>query len=66
MLVGLRLAEGVDLAGLSAQAGLDAWQVVGDEVDGLVARGWLERNGPVVRVTEEGFPFLDQVAERFV
>ncbi|MEA3218170.1 MAG: hypothetical protein QOJ19_4326 [Acidimicrobiia bacterium] len=66
MLVGLRLAEGVDVAGLSAQAGLDAWQVVGDEVDGLVARGWLERNGSVVRVTEEGFPFLDQVAERFV
>lgn len=66
MLVGLRLAEGVDLAALSAQAGLDASLLVGDEVDKLIARGWLERNGSAVRVTEDGFPFLDQVAEHFV
>lgn len=66
MLVGLRLAEGVDVDALSVQAGLDAWGMVGGEVGRLVSRGWLIVSGSVVRVTDEGFPFLDQVAGAFV
>jgi oxygen-independent coproporphyrinogen-3 oxidase len=66
MLVGLRLAEGVDMAVLSAQAGLDAWGILGTEVERLVSRSWLRVSGSVVHVTDEGFPFLDQIAALFV
>jgi putative oxygen-independent coproporphyrinogen III oxidase len=61
LLVGLRLAEGVDLGLLSAQAGVDARRSRADVLAELAERGWLVDDGDVLRATPAGIRVLDQL-----
>jgi oxygen-independent coproporphyrinogen-3 oxidase len=66
LLVGLRLREGVDLARLTEQAGLDVDVLAGEALARLQRRGWIERAGTIVRASPEGLTVLDQVAAELV
>lgn len=66
LLVGLRLAEGADLDGLSAQAGVAVDDVVGPAVDRLVAAGLLRRSVGRLYATEAGLTVLDRVVAELV
>jgi oxygen-independent coproporphyrinogen-3 oxidase len=61
LLVGLRLREGVDLARLSGQAGLDVDDVVGEALQRLQRQGRIERDGRRLWATATGMAVLDQV-----
>jgi oxygen-independent coproporphyrinogen-3 oxidase len=58
LLMGLRLAEGIDLDRFEALRG---WPITEARIASLVADGMIERDGRSVRVTREGFPLLDAV-----
>jgi putative oxygen-independent coproporphyrinogen III oxidase len=58
LLMGLRLAEGIDLARL---AGLRGRGVADTALAKLGADGMIERQGSRIRVTRAGFPLLDAV-----
>ncbi len=52
LMLGLRLAEGVETEGLAIEA---------DAVERLFARGWLEEGEGRIRLTEAGRPFCSEV-----
>jgi putative oxygen-independent coproporphyrinogen III oxidase len=58
LLMGLRLAEGIDLARLARLRGRE---VGGGALASLVSSGMIEHNGDHIRVTRAGFPLLDAV-----
>lgn len=66
--VGLRLRRGVDLVevGRRVTPEVDVAGRYRDVIDELVAAGRLERDGSVIRATEAGLLFLDQVAAAFL
>jgi putative oxygen-independent coproporphyrinogen III oxidase len=63
---GLRLTRGVDIAEVSARAGLDARVHFARAFDRCEARGWLEWNGSVVRATSSGLWVLNKVVAEFL
>ena len=58
LLMGLRLAEGIDTARFAALRGR---HIADRRLTSLVEEGMIERLGQRVRVTREGFPLLDAV-----
>ncbi len=64
LLMGLRLAEGVDLARIAALAGRDP--VERDAVDRLAGQGLLAREGARLRATPAGLLLLDSVLAEIV
>jgi oxygen-independent coproporphyrinogen-3 oxidase len=60
LVMGLRLAEGIDPAALAERLGTD--RIVDDAaVDRLAGHGLVERDGPIVRATPEGRLLLDSI-----
>lgn len=67
MLMGLRLAEGIDLDRISA-LGERAVDQLTDRpaIDRLVAQGLLERDGASLRATDAGMPVLNAILDQIV
>lgn len=61
----LRLREGFDERDFSERTGLDPAILQGGLADNMEA-GLLEKSGGVIRCTDKGWNFLDNVLERFV
>jgi putative oxygen-independent coproporphyrinogen III oxidase len=60
LLMGLRLREGVDLAGLACRFGFQAADLVdGGKVDFYFGKGLIWRSGGLIGVTDAGMPLLD-------
>ena len=60
LVMGLRLAEGIDPSALAARLGVE--RIVDEaNVDRLVGHGLLERAGPTLRTTESGKLLLDSI-----
>lgn len=67
LLMGLRLAEGVNLAALSARLGLAEEAMVEQRaVDELSGLGFIERRGDQLLVTEAGMLLLDAILPKLV
>jgi oxygen-independent coproporphyrinogen-3 oxidase len=60
LVMGLRLAEGIDPAALARRLGVERL-VDDDAVDRLAGHGLLERDGPIVRTTPAGRLLLDSI-----
>ncbi|HEX2863747.1 MAG TPA: coproporphyrinogen III oxidase family protein, partial [Deinococcales bacterium] len=58
---GLRLVGGVDVADLSARAGLDLLTVRGEAIERLTGKGWLASQGTNLRATPAGLWVLNRV-----
>ncbi|MCX7926413.1 MAG: radical SAM family heme chaperone HemW [Fimbriimonadales bacterium] len=65
LMLGLRMAQGVDLASLEARFGLPVREHYAETIDALVRRGWLERLGNTIRLTQEGLLWHSEVALAF-
>ncbi len=67
LLMGLRLAEGIDLSALSARVAIPSEDLV-DPVEeaGLAALGLLRRDGQRLIITPKGMPLLDAILPRIV
>ncbi len=63
---GLRLKRGVDMADISARAGLDARVHFADAFSSGVEKGWLEWDGDTVRTTPAGLWVLNRVVTEFL
>jgi oxygen-independent coproporphyrinogen-3 oxidase len=66
VLAGLRPVDGVDLAAVSARAGVDAFAVLEPALSDLVAAGLLDLQGGWLRATDAGRLILDQVTARLL
>ncbi len=67
LLMGLRLAEGVDLARIAAMSGLPVGQLVdAAAVDRLARQGLLARDGERLTVTDAGMLLLDAILAEIV
>ena len=65
MLNALRLVDGFALTQFEARTGLDR-SVIADALDAAVRQGWLERDGELVRPTELGRRFTNDVVSLFL
>jgi len=63
--VELRLLEGVDLAQFQ-QRHAKLPQEMNDSITQLIEKGWLEREGPRIKLTSQGLLFYDSVAEEII
>lgn len=67
LLMGLRLAEGVDLDRIAMQSGITASRLIdGRAADRLVELGLIAREDQRVTVTERGMPLLDAILAEIV
>ncbi len=67
LLMGLRLAEGVDLARIAAQSGIASTRLIDAKaVDRLADLGLVERSGMHITITEQGMPLLDAILAELV
>lgn len=66
MMLGLRLAEGVDKHRFRARHGADLEQVFGSVISPLLTKGLLEWHGPRLCLTEQAWPIGNLVFEEFV
>ncbi len=67
LLMGLRLAEGVDLERVAAQSGVDADRLIDAKAVGRLAElGLVERSDMHITVTEQGMPLLDAILAEVV
>lgn len=67
LLMGLRLAEGVDLAALSRRLDIPLEQLIDNaELAQLITLGFAWKSGPRVGVTPAGMPLLDALLPRLV
>lgn len=67
LLMGLRLAEGLDLAALAARFGTTPGSLIDvDRADLYAELGFVEREGSRVTVTEQGMPLLDALLAELV
>lgn len=61
LMLGLRLREGVDVAGVEARTGLSLWPFLQDKAGELGVEGLLEVEGTRLRPTPKAFPLPHQV-----
>lgn len=67
LLMGLRLAEGIDLGRLSQRTGIAATDLLDMDVVGKIAQlGLITRDGDHVTVTPQGMPLLDAILPQIV
>jgi oxygen-independent coproporphyrinogen-3 oxidase len=66
ILMGLRLAEGVDLAAAAERTGIDARVVFADAIARHVAEGLAVLDGPRLRLTRRGFDLASYVTRSFL
>ena len=66
MILGLRLLDGMDLAEVSAQVGIDLADRYRSDIQDLTELGLLEQRGPRLRLTKSTHLIANQVFTRFV
>ncbi len=67
LLMGLRLHEGIDLAGLSARFGMSGEQLIEfEELSRLEDLGFVSRKGDHIAIAPQGMPLLDAILPRLV
>lgn len=66
MFLGLRLLEGIELAGFHEEFGMTVHGAYGTEVDYLTSSGLLELTGDRLRLTRAGLFLANQVFQRFL
>ncbi|MGI9362524.1 MAG: radical SAM family heme chaperone HemW [Parasphingorhabdus sp.] len=67
LMMGLRLAEGVDLAVLENKTGLTATDIIDmHEVEKLSSAGFMEANADRLMVTMKGMPLLDAILPKII
>lgn len=67
MIMGLRLAEGVDLGEVSGRTGLSASEFVDDEAAAaFIKHGLVERDGDRIRIRPEGRLLLNSITGRLI
>ena len=67
LMMGLRLAEGVDLAVLENKTGLAATDIIDmHEVEKLSSAGFMEANADRLMVTMKGMPLLDAILPKII
>jgi len=64
--VGLRLREGIDLAMASRRWGADRVARWEPTISALAQRGWLERRGNTIRLTEQAYLISNEIFQEFV
>lgn len=65
IMLGLRIAEGIDLAKSGAELGIDAFTGAREKtIASLVSRGRLERHGNLLRIPRNAWLFTDDIASR--
>lgn len=65
IMLGLRIAEGIDLAKSGAELGIDAFTGAREKtIASLVSRGRLERDGNLLRIPRNAWLFTDDIASR--
>ncbi|MBF0485837.1 MAG: radical SAM family heme chaperone HemW [Candidatus Omnitrophica bacterium] len=65
-LFGLRMNSGVDLYALERRMKVKFPEGKSDELGSLIEAGFLEEDGPVVRVTDKGRLVLDEISARLI
>ncbi|MFN4032360.1 MAG: radical SAM family heme chaperone HemW [Fimbriimonadales bacterium] len=65
LMLGLRLREGVNLTALKNRYGLPVRERYASTITQLARRGWLERTGETIRLTQEGLLWHSEVALAF-
>lgn len=66
LFMGLRLRDGIDLAGLSRRSGVDVRAVYGAPIAANISRGLLALDGDQLRATPEGWWVLNRVVTDFL
>ena len=67
LLMGLRLAEGIDLSRLSHRTGIAAADLLDvDAVDKIAQLGLITRDADHITVTPQGMPLLDAILPQIV
>jgi len=64
--VGFRLSEGVDLAVASRRWGADQVACWEPTISALAEKGWLERRGNTVRLSEQAYLISNEIFQEFV
>ncbi len=64
--VGLRLRSGIDLQEIHQRTGVDLAQLTHEAITQNVGRGWLEKSGTRMRLTDEGVFVADRVVADFL
>ncbi len=66
IILGLRMLDGIDLARVRTETGLDALTEYAPQIDRLTARGLVELTDTRLKVTHRGLLLLNDVAAEFV
>lgn len=66
MFMGLRLLEGVSLEVFQKRFGITPYSIWGQEIEELVAKGYLETSNTHLRLSNRGLPLANQVFMAFV
>ena len=64
--LGIRRRDGIDLADAEKRIGIDAAPLLGDVLDDHVKKGWIERSGSRIRLTEGGLLVADVVGSAYL
>lgn len=64
--LGIRRRDGIDLADAEKRIGIDAAPLLGDVLDDHVKKGWIERTGSRIRLTEGGLLVADVVGSAYL
>lgn len=65
LMLGLRMLGGVDLTALETRFGLPVREHYAETIQKLIQRGWLERQGNTIRLTQEGLLWHSEIAMAF-
>ncbi len=66
MMVGMRLLDGVNELAFRKRYQVSYWDVYGETIEDLLARGLVEYNGEALRVTRQGLYLENQVSGAFL
>ena len=64
--LGIRRRDGIDIADAEKRIGIDAVPLLGDVLDDHVKKGWIERSGSRIRLTEGGLLVADVVGSAYL
>ncbi len=66
LFTGLRLVDGVDLAGIEARYGVDVWRRYGEDLGPFVEAGWVDHRNSRLALTRRGMLVANEVMAVFV
>lgn len=66
MFLGLRLLDGVNLDAVSHKYQVDLDEIYGKAFEGLIQKGYLEKNESIIRLTPSGLLMANEVFEQFL